>query len=295
MSETHPEPAELAALDEDLLTPSETAGLRAHLARCAACAATLDELTALRRTLHEETDPGPIPEDVVFRIDAALAAEAARPDARPAAVVSRETARSSRRYARARLALAAAGAALAVGIGAVVLEALGSAGGSDAGGSMADAPADEDGALRAPEPPVESLEGQVRELLENSHSPEAPEEQETSPEQEPLPETQPPTSPPSPTSAPSEEPTEGATEDPGSGEMHTLSDMPTCVDEAIGRPEEPLAVNEEDYNGTDAYLVVFPHSEDPELVTAYVVDAQCVSATPPVTGEILLEESYPRE
>ena len=244
MSETHPEPAELAALDEDLLTPSETAALREHLTRCVACTATLQELALLRQSLPELSDPGPIPDDVVFRIDAALAAEAARPSERPP-LVSRETAGSTRRYSRARLALAAAGAALAVGIGGVVLEVMGPLGGSDGGGSTADSQAESDAAMRAPELPVESLEGQVRELLEDSVSPEVPENEQSHTE-EPLPDTPPPTPPPSPTSAPSEEPTEGAT-------------------------------------------------EDPELVTAYVVDAQCVSATPPVTGEILLEESYPRE
>ncbi|SOD63759.1 hypothetical protein SAMN06297387_112118 [Streptomyces zhaozhouensis] len=292
MSERHPEPAEWAAWDEDLLSPSEAAVLREHLERCAPCTATHDELATLRQTLHDETDPGPIPDEVVVRIDAALAAEAARPGERSVAV-SRETARRSRRFSRHSFALAAAGAALAVGIGGVLLGTLGTGEGGSSD-SAAEAGPGRDSSPLSSDLPVEALEGQVRELLAESAQPESTEQQEP-PAEEPLPEPEPPSAPPAPTGAATDEPTEGAPEDPGEDDFHTLSEFPSCVDEAIGRPERPLAVNEEDYNGTDAYLVVFPHVEDPALVTAYVVDAACASAEEPVSGEILLEESYPRE
>ncbi|GAA3860877.1 anti-sigma factor family protein [Streptomyces sedi] len=292
MSERHPEPAELAAWDEDLLSPSEADVLREHLEHCASCATTRDELASLRQTLHDETDPGPIPDDVVFRIDAALAAEASRPR-EPSVVVSRETARKNRRFSRHSFALAAAGAALAVGIGGVLLGTLGKHTG-DGSDTAAELGPGRDTSPLSSELPVEALEGQVRELLADSARPE-PSEQQEPPTEDPLPEPDPPSEPPVPTGAVTEEPTEGAEEEPGEDEFHALSEIPSCVDEAIGRPEQPLAVNEEDYDGTDAYLVVFPHVEDPALVTAYVVDAQCVSSPSAVPGEILLEESYPRE
>ncbi|MDT0267101.1 zf-HC2 domain-containing protein [Streptomyces sp. DSM 44915] len=293
MSEKHPEPAEIAELDEGLLSPAEAAGLREHLTHCPRCAAVHDDLTLLRQTLADETDPGPIPDDVVLRIDAALAAEASRPIELPP--VSRETAPPQRRRSRGRFMLAAAGAALAVGLGGVLLQTLGTV---SEDGAASDAAANSGAAEEAiatpSELPVEYLEGQVRELLEDTEQSEASAAEEP-PTQEPPPEPEAPAPPPVSTSAPSDTPPDDPTEEPDTGGLQVLSEMPICVDEAINRPEEPLAVNAEDYQGMDAYLVVLPHSEDPELVTAYVVDAQCVSADPPVTGEILLEESYPRD
>ncbi|WP_062209741.1 anti-sigma factor [Streptomyces sp. NBRC 109706] len=297
MTETHPEPAEIAALDEDLLPAPEAAELRAHLTDCDRCTGVLADLVELREALRDDTNPGPIPEDIALRIDAALANESApAPAPAPALTVSvsRETPRP-RRLASHKMALAAAGAVLAVGMGSALIQVLGSAdGGADADMSNADA----GGALEArdefPELPVESLEGQVRELLAESPAADTPSAEESAPEEESDEQDSQPTPPPPPVE-PTEEPTESVTEGAAPESYRPLSAVPTCVDEAIGRSEAPLAVNEEDYNGVNAYLVVLPHTEDPELVTAYVVDAACVSATPPVIGEILLEESYALE
>ncbi|UED85320.1 anti-sigma factor family protein [Streptomyces profundus] len=295
MTETHPEPAEIAALDEDLLPAPEAAELRAHLAGCDRCAEVLADLVELRAALRDDTDPGPMPEDIALRIDAALANEPTPVPAPSLTVsVSRETPRP-RRLVSHKMALAAAGAVLAVGMGSALIQVLGSTGGGADGGSSA---ADAGGAPEArddfPELPVESLEGQVRELLADSPTADAPSAEASAPEEESTEQDNEP-APPPPPSEPSQEPTESVTEGASPESFRPLSTVPTCVDEAIGRSEEPLAVNEEDYNGVNAYLVVLPHTEDPELVTAYVVDAACVSATPPVTGEILLEESYVRE
>ncbi|TDC64370.1 anti-sigma factor family protein, partial [Streptomyces hainanensis] len=82
MNNNHPDPAEIAALDEDLLSVEEAAELRQHLAQCTGCAEVHADLLVLRQELRDLPVPS-IPDDVAARIDAALAAEAT--SARPAA------------------------------------------------------------------------------------------------------------------------------------------------------------------------------------------------------------------
>ncbi|MEU9604098.1 anti-sigma factor [Streptomyces sp. NPDC048057] len=95
----HPDVSEISDLTEGLLSPSQSADLRAHLDGCELCAdvqASLEEIRSLLGTL-----PGAarMPADVAGRIDAALAAEAlldsSAPEHQPhgsaAANVSRET------------------------------------------------------------------------------------------------------------------------------------------------------------------------------------------------------------
>ncbi|WP_052847498.1 hypothetical protein [Streptomyces avicenniae] len=331
----HPDPAEIAALDEELLPPAEEATLRAHIADCAACAETAAEFVVLRQHLRDLPLPR-IPDDVATRIDAALGAlhvsretEPAdeshapalpsdeQPDTpgsadggaepvvrqpRPPAVRTEETdvgrevrgrrARALDRVSRPapkrwpRFALAAAGAVLAVALGSTVLDSLGPTTHQDGGGQSEAADAD---AGQAADP---MLEDQVRDLLAESEAAESLASPENATE-------------PAAPSGPAGAGTEGFPEaPPGSGGettgdeeggLEVMLDVPTCVEDAIGRTEVPLAAEEEDYAGTDAYLVVFPHSVDPERVDAYVVDADCVSATPPVSGEVLVRASYPRD
>ncbi|NEE07053.1 hypothetical protein G3M58_11430, partial [Streptomyces sp. SID7499] len=71
-------------------------------------------------------------------------------------------------------------------------------------------------------------------------------------------------------------------------------DVPPCVQQATGRTTPALALDEGTYQGTDAYLVVLPHSSDPSRVQAYVVAASCVDAAPESTGQLLLTRSYDR-
>ncbi len=270
MNDAHPEPADIAALDEDLLPPEDTARLRHHLARCPACAAVQADLASLRQALHELPDPGPMPDDVVARIDAALDAEAR--SAAPAAPVSRETEplavpeRRDRRQRRMRLGLAAVGALVFLGLGSTFLSAIDGTG-DDAGGGG-------ESAADSTEQPEEGgggepLENQVRELLATAETndllADGQEESDASPPVRP------------------------------SSEPEPVAALPACVEAAIGRAEAPLAAEEEDYAGVDAYLVVLPHAADPEKVDAYVVTATCASASPSASGEILVRESYPRE
>ncbi|UCM89100.1 anti-sigma factor family protein [Streptomyces marincola] len=269
MNEAHPEPADIAALDEDLLPPDDAARLRDHLDRCATCADVHADLAALRQALGDLPDPGPIPEDIADRIDTALAAERT---AASAASVSRETtprpvSAAERRARRARLALAAAGAVVFLGVGGTLLPALSGSGGGNEGDSGSEA------AMEGGEVPEaadgEPLEDQVQALLATT---------ETN----------------SPMMAEEGMGAEGPPDRP-SPETQSATAIPACVVAAIGRTEAPLAVEEERYDGVNAYLVVLPHAADPEQVDAYVVAATCEATASPASGEILVRESYPRE
>ncbi|KUL45858.1 hypothetical protein ADL22_11855 [Streptomyces sp. NRRL F-4489] len=86
--------------------------------------------------------------------------------------------------------------------------------------------------------------------------------------------------------------TRSSPETPLRGETDTV---PSCVRQGIGRPESPLASTRGTYEGKDAFLVVLPDPSDPQRVSAYVVTASCVSATPPAPGKVLLTHSYRRD
>ncbi|MGP3967857.1 anti-sigma factor family protein [Streptomyces sp. 6N223] len=258
MNDTHPDPAEIAALDAELLPPDEAAALRDHLADCAHCAAVLADLHALSAELNAIPSP-PIPADVAARLDATLMAEAA------AATVSRETSTvRPRRWPR--MALAAAAALVALGLGGTLIQTadLGASPESAGGG---DAATDESlqGELGAAESADDPLAGEVRRLLAGDGATTLDSQSD-------------------------EEPTEQETE----RDLTTVP-LPPCVWNAIGRTEEPLAASEERFGGRDAYVVVLAHPRDSDQVDAYAVAADCATRTPATAGEILAQGDYPRE
>ncbi|MDT0342153.1 anti-sigma factor family protein [Streptomyces litchfieldiae] len=295
MNDTHPEPAEIAALDEDLLPPADAARVHDHLAWCDACARVQVELAALTQALGDLPDPGPIPADIAARIDLALA-EGAAADA-----VSRETAdagretetaaygavsvappatrtpasdlvllrqRRERRHRRLQMGLAAVGAVVVLGVGVSIIQSGGGMSAGDESGGELEASVNDQGQGEL-SGPSDELETRVRELLAEA--------QDTGPLVA--------------------EGSEGATpeESQSSPSVSAQPEVPACVEETIGRREAPLAADEEDYAGVDAYLVVFPHEADPEQIDAYVVSASCVTGSPSTAGEILVQESYPRD
>ncbi|WP_042384633.1 zf-HC2 domain-containing protein [Streptacidiphilus melanogenes] len=77
LNPAHPDVELLAEHAEELLPAEQSAELTAHLASCAECRETYDALVELTSLLGAEPTPGPMPEDVAARIDAALAAERA--------------------------------------------------------------------------------------------------------------------------------------------------------------------------------------------------------------------------
>ncbi|WP_320781455.1 hypothetical protein [Streptomyces sp. CRN 30] len=296
----HPEVTELSDLVEGLLAPSRSTDVRRHLDECTLCAdvhASLEEIRGLLGTL-----PGapPMPAEIAGRIDAALAAEAllsaAVPDAgstkiavsaedSPTAVtalggvrVSRETSAAADRPAghsrgatgpgraerspRVRRRTAVLGTVLTIatlGLGTVFLQAMG---GEDADGPVA---------MRTEDTSTntfsgDSIENQVTKLLSESRT--------IGPLVEPKPGTP------------------GAPTD-GAGTFRAPS-VPNCVRAGIGRSEPSLGVRQGDYQGTEAYLVVLPDASRIDRVTAYVVDAACVSKRGVPSGEVLTQRSYAR-
>lgn len=77
----HPDVELLAEHAEELLSPEQSAELTEHLTTCADCRETYAALSELTALLGDEPAPGPMPEDVAARIDAALAAEREQPTA----------------------------------------------------------------------------------------------------------------------------------------------------------------------------------------------------------------------
>ncbi|MEV5509275.1 zf-HC2 domain-containing protein [Streptomyces orinoci] len=309
----HPEVAEISALTEGVLPPGRTADLREHLAGCALCTDVRSSLDEIRRSLG--TLPGPVrmPADVAGRIDAALAAEALLDATAPRTVsrettvpapgpVSRETAEAAetvatasgntntkatatdrvsretgdRPPARPRAATGpgrgpSAGPSTGPGrrrrwpralLGTACAAAVISVGSFllQSGG---------DGGTRAhqgtPTPAktlaAADLRSQVHTLL-NSHEPSE---------------------------------SRGLS---AQNSSETLRDSgttaPACVSEGIGRSEPALATRQENFSGTEAYLVVLPHPGDDSVVDAYVVSAACASASPSVPGRVLAHQTVPR-
>ncbi|MFE8912840.1 anti-sigma factor family protein [Streptomyces globisporus] len=311
----HPEVSEISDLTEGVLAPSRTAEVQQHLAECDLCAEVRDSLEEIRGLLGTMPDAEPMPEDIAARIDAALAAEA-----RPApstenepVVVSRETTtaegattdrtatgsasvtgsasapdrpagRSSaatgpgRRPTRRRrtVVLGTAFGAAVIGMSVFFLQSLAPSGDAstsdtDSGVSAADssAPAYADG----------TLEAQVRDLIGDEASQKSPGVKKVPPEAD--------TKSSSEALTPEAEPSRSPMKAP-------VVAVPSCVQKATGRTTPALALDEGTYRGTDAYLVVLPHTSDSSRVQAYVVASSCVDTAPESPGQLLLARSYNR-
>ncbi|MBW1601760.1 hypothetical protein JJV70_06460 [Streptomyces sp. JJ66] len=300
----HPEVEEISALDEGLLTSDRAGQLRHHLDVCPLCADVLSALEEMRGTLGTLPDMPRMPDDVAERIDAALAAQAlmgsaaqagdpdvphpgtATPEARPPADqpahVSRETRRpagapaaktgpgrgtpSTGRRSRGRQRRAArwgvTGVLAAAVAGALVIPVLLSAD-----------PERPPVVTEAEASRTAGLEERVHQLLTRAAAAE-------------------PTAPGHP---------EGQQKAQGEPEAHNAPDapfttetapgatsvVPSCVQQATGRTETPIAAAEESYEGTASYLVLLPHHGDKGKVDAYVIDASCVDDAPDAPGERL--------
>ncbi|MFF2327575.1 hypothetical protein [Streptomyces sp. NPDC058103] len=247
-----------------------------------------------------------MPDDVANRIDAALAAEALNATAPDGAVhVSRETELSvarkpdtasgppdrptghpraitgpGRRPARRRRGAVVLGAALGaavVGVSVFMLQSVqpsqekSDVTAADRGSSSA--------AKRAAAFSESALEGQVQTLLLNT-KPSSPDDVGAE-QQNPSIEAQ-------------STPTPSATDAPRTPLRAPVVSVPACVEQGIGRETAALAMEEGTFEGSDAFLVVLPHSSDPTRVQAYVVDAACVRDEPASKGKLLLTHAYPR-
>lgn len=124
-SGVHLDADRLADLHEGLLDPAAAAAARDHLAACPDCAADLEAITSVPGLLAAAAEVGPVPDDVVRRIDRTLAdATAATAPATAARTVTplRDGARSGPRGMR--LLQAAAVIVLLLGGGALAVSAI---------------------------------------------------------------------------------------------------------------------------------------------------------------------------
>ncbi|WP_133890063.1 zf-HC2 domain-containing protein [Streptomyces sp. BK208] len=277
----HPDVAEISDLAEGVLPSTRASDVRRHLETCASCADVRASLEEIHSLLGALPAPGPMPDDVVARIEAALAAEsvAGPADGTP---VSRETsapadrpaghARSSstgpgrkdrRRGGRRRIALLGAVAAAAIGLGSVVVSSL-------AGGSPSDDTAHEQQTALADTFSEGQLKAKVTGLVEDGGAQNG-----------------------------SRTPRTFGLESENGGETpenHVFKQptVPECIQRGIGRDDVAIATEPGVYQGKEAMLVVLPDAADATKVTAYIVDSACVEDSSVGKAKILLKHSYAR-
>ncbi|MFD7439892.1 anti-sigma factor family protein [Streptomyces sp. NPDC059909] len=298
----HPDVSEISDLTEGLLSPSRQAAVREHLDGCALCAdvrASLEEIRDLLGTL-----PGPprMPADIAGRIDAALAAEAllsaTAPDDEPVDV-SRETSttepqtesppadrpaghpraatgpgrsRPPRRRRRTAVLSAAFGVA-AAGVSLLLAQSL--------AGTSGDKEASTKSGVSAADTASDFSENRLQARVHALLAPYSAAKDSTQGGTKPAPRSE-------------AEPSAGIETDPQSPMRTSATAVPACIQKGTGRADPALAAEQGTYAGTEAYLVVLPHSSDSSQVQAYVVDAACVATAPSGKGELLLTHSYPR-
>ncbi|MEU0698662.1 zf-HC2 domain-containing protein [Streptomyces niveus] len=320
----HPDVSEISDLTEGLLSPARSAEVREHLDSCALCADVHESLEEIRGLLGSLPGPPRMPADVAARVDAALAAEALL---NATADVSRETSRAAeassgsaadidsqepereprpipaavppgvtapgataadapradrpagrpraatgpgrtRRLRRRRGAiLGAVFGTAAIGVSVLLFQTASSIDSTDykadAGASQADGGGDVFSG--------NGIQDKVHSLLASAPATGVPHIAEGGSEGK-----------------------NSTKEGTAPASPKALAQLPPCVQQGTGRTDTPLAAERGTYNGTEAFLVVLSDPVDGSVVRAYVIDASCVDATPPVKGELLLTKTYPR-
>ncbi|WP_055530795.1 anti-sigma factor family protein [Streptomyces graminilatus] len=297
----HPDVTEISDLTEGLLTQSRTADIQRHLDECVLCADVYASLEEIRGLLGSVPAPLRMPDDIVGRIDAALAAEAplntpvsvgaadAVPGETETGDVSRETSPPAerltdrptghahaatgpgrkgraRRVRRRTIVLGTVFTAAALGLGSLLVSSLVSSPTDDTGRTEVAGASTFSG---------QKVENQVAELLKG----------------------------PGLKSTRSGGPSVGVQNHPdgsktgeneGTVKIEPTS-VPACVIKGIGRGDTHiLGIKYGSYNGTDAYLVVLPASGDNTHVTAYIVDSACTKQPSATPAQVLLTQSYAR-
>ncbi|WP_434099634.1 anti-sigma factor family protein [Streptomyces minutiscleroticus] len=181
-----------------------------------------------------------------------------RLDGHPRAATGPGRPTRTRRVRRRTAALGAALTAAALGLGGLLVQALGGDEPPSTSPKLSTSADDFSG---------EAVEGRVAELLAQNQSGDSSFGVESAPS------------------------TRSTSRSPGTLKQPGVQ-VPDCVQKGTGRAEVPLAAEEGTYDGTDAYLVVLPDRTDTERVTAYVVDSSCVKQDPSSPGEVLLTRSY---
>ncbi|MFD7944116.1 anti-sigma factor family protein [Streptomyces sp. NPDC059744] len=318
----HPDVSEISDLTEGLLSPSRTAEVRRHVDECGICGEVLVSLEEIRGLLGALPAPERMPEDIAYRIDAALAAEPLR-SSDDAADVSRETQavvehgqeaedqesegqetrgretqptladrpaghpRAStgpgRRPAQRRRRIVLGTALGAAMVGVSVLMLQTVQNSADSAGASKATAADS--GVSAPKGGMNAFSGSPlsRRVEALLNSTGMPASGESDDKRAPSVEMQ---------STPDTEST--IPPSPKTPLRTPTVTVPACIQQGIGRRTAALAIEEGTFEGTHAYLVVLPHQTDATLVQAYVMDASCVDADPTGTGKLLLTHAYTR-
>jgi hypothetical protein len=264
-------------LDELTLVPAPQPLLERHLAGCATCRSALAEQVAVRRMLQRVPDPGPMPADLVARLDSALAG-ARSPGTTPATVLPMR-AREERTGLLGRLAesrvtksLVAAAAVALIGVGGYAAIQRGP---SSSGGASAGRASDASGGGAAAQPQAASRLDQVHPQASGTDYTKANlvgllrqrlAEKELAPAGNGFEGT-----PPAP-STPTSTATAKATGRPA-GPLTTTAGLRACLD-GLGVPGVvPLYVDLATFEGKPAAVVVLPAGNGAEV--AWVVSRTC--------------------
>jgi anti-sigma factor RsiW len=305
----HPDVAEISDLTEGLLPPSRTTEVRQHLDECELCADVFESLEEIRGLLGTLPGPPRMPPEIAGRIDAALAAEALlgatapetlaaptlvsasrsvsgedtgthvsretspqadRPSGRPHAATGPGRKDRGRGGRRGRIVLGAVFTAAVLGAGSLFLQSLGDHKTSDAAHGNPTSAADTFSKGK--------LESEVADLLSMKTATSRGADTGGSWNAATVP----------------EDGTKSSTKTPQTL-IQPSGTIPNCIRQGIDRGnEDVLGAKKGTYNGKAAYLVVLPDASDSTRVTAYIVDAGCVSPQTSAPGKVLLTESYPR-
>jgi len=305
----HPDVAEISDLTEGLLPPSRTTEVRQHLDECELCADVFESLEEIRGLLGTLPGPPRMPAEIAGRIDAALAAEALlgatapetlaaptlvsasrsvsgedtgthvsretspqadRPSGRPHAATGPGRQDRGRGGRRGRIVLGAVFTAAVLGAGSLFLQSLGDHKTSDAAHGNPTSAADTFSKGK--------LESEVADLLSTKTATSRGAGTGDSLNAATVP----------------EDGTKSSTKTPQTL-IQPSGTIPNCIRQGIDRGnEDVLGAKKGTYNGKAAYLVVLPDASDSTRVTAYIVDAGCVSPQTSTPGKVLLTESYPR-
>ncbi|HSF26606.1 MAG TPA: hypothetical protein VLC50_03715 [Actinomycetes bacterium] len=277
---THLSADVLADLDEGLLATTEADRARTHLLMCPACAGEHAALAELRQALAAD-DPGPMPADVVARLESALrAAEhpVDHPADRPAAAVTTlATRRAGRGPGRPpRWLMAAAAVTALVVAGGAVVAALQA--GRDSGAVTASESAAQDSAAGAAGAPgaaggplvtrsgtdydAASVETATRQLTSGGYAALGGTRDQA------------------PASADPQAPTlaGGPAEQSAAAALDRLAAGPgltACLAQLTDDGEAPIAVDLARFDGQPAALVVLPTPGETTTVDAWVVGPGC--------------------
>jgi len=274
----HVDPDVLADLQEGLLDGPAADAATAHLAGCATCRGDLAALDEIRYLLAGAPDVGPVPADLVDRLDLALAGAAAEPAPSVASTTVVPLRAPETKGPRGmRVLQVAAVLVLIFAGGALGVSALLNAGGgssndagttsSEAGGDgstdMADAatfPVTATGRDWTPEALQEAAPG----LASGALAPTAVGQLAS-----------PPAADGDSKSSGNEEERSRALADAPAGRLAGGPALADCATGLAGEPVAPVAVDLASFEGQPAAVLLLPTPDDPGTVDVYVVKPEC--------------------